>query len=236
MYQHPLFNLEEIFDRPLRRYELFFSVLDLSLLDKGPGVGRKPIGRAAILKALIFKNLRSIASLSDLSTELFERPALASVLGFEPGDSPIPVERFSCFLKDTSNKLLGQIRVSLIRKLIEGKIIKGKYLAVDSCPIIANVKENNLKTSVRNRFIKSRPPKNDKDCRIGVFPTFTSGKTKVEFFWGYRNHIINDCGSELPLAEITLAANVRGTSVIIPQLDFVKDNLSLNPVAVIADS
>ena len=68
MYQHPLFNLEEIFDRPLRRYELFFSVLGLSLLDKGPCVGRKPISRAAILKALIFKNLRSIASLSDLST------------------------------------------------------------------------------------------------------------------------------------------------------------------------
>ncbi|MBC8389203.1 MAG: DDE transposase [Actinobacteria bacterium] len=236
MYQHPLFNLEEIFDRPLRRYELFFSVLDLSLLDKGPGVGRKPINRAAILKALIFKNLRSIASLSDLSTELFERPALASVLGFEPGDRPIPVERFSCFLKDIDNKLLGQIRVSLVRKLIQLKIIKGKYLAVDSCPILANVKENNLKTSVRHRFYKDRPPKNDKDCRIGVFPTFTSNKTKVEFFWGYRNHIINDCSSELPLAEITLAANVRGTSVIIPQLDFVKDNLSLNPVAVIADS
>jgi hypothetical protein len=236
MYQHPLFNLEEIFDRPLRRYELFFSVLDLSILDRASSVGRKPISRAAILKALIFKNLRTIASLSDLSAELFERPALASVLGFEPGDNPIPVERFSCFLKDTSNKILGQIRVSLVKKLIEGKIIKGKYLSVDSCPILANVKENNLKTSVRYRFYKDRPPKNDKDCRIGVFPTFISGNAKVEFFWGYRNHIINDCDSELPLAEITLPANVRGTSVIIPQLDFVKDNLALKPVAVIADS
>jgi len=63
------------------------------------------------------------------------------VLGFEPGDSPIPVERFSCFLKDTDNKILGQIRVSLVKKLLEGKIIKGKYLAVDSCPILANVKK-----------------------------------------------------------------------------------------------
>ena len=61
-------------------------------------------------------------------------------------------------------------------------------------------------------------------------------RPRVEFFWGYRNHIINDCESELPLAEITLPANVRGTSVIISQLDFVKDNLSLKPAAVIADS
>ena len=236
MIQHPLFNPEEIFDRPLKRYELFFSVLDLSNLDKVNCLGRKPVSRSAIVRALIFKNLRSIANLSDLSNELFERSALSSVLGFIPGDRPIPVERFSCFLKYTDNKVLQEIRISLLRKLTQLGIIKGKYLSVDSCPILANVKENNLKTSVRYRFLKDRPPKNDKDCRIGVFPTFTSGKTRVEFFWGYRNHIINDCESELPLAEITLAANVRGTSVIIPQLDFVKDSLNLKPAAVIADS
>jgi len=66
MYQHSLFDLEEIFDKPLRKYELFFSVLDLSLLDKGTSVGRKPISRDAMLRALIFKNLKTIASLRDL--------------------------------------------------------------------------------------------------------------------------------------------------------------------------
>ena len=75
-----------------------------------------------------------------------------------------------------------------------------------------------------------------KTTESGFFPLLSRVRPRFKFFWGYRNHIINDCGSELPLAEITLAANVRGTSVIIPQLDFVKDNLSLNPVAVIADS
>ena len=126
MHQHPLFDLEEIFDRPLRRYELFFSVLDLSILDKGSSVGRKPIKRSAILRALIFKNLKTIASLSDLSAELYERPALASILGFEPGDKPIPVERFSSYLKDTDNKLLQEVRVSLVKKLIESWNHKGK--------------------------------------------------------------------------------------------------------------
>jgi len=87
MYQPALFDLEDIFNKPLRRYELFFSVLDLNLLEKGTSIGRKLISRAAILRALIFKNLRSIASLSDLSTELYERPKLASILGFVP--SPI---------------------------------------------------------------------------------------------------------------------------------------------------
>ncbi|GAH98665.1 unnamed protein product [marine sediment metagenome] len=156
MYQHPLFDLEEIFDKPLRRYELFFSVIDLSIFDKVKSMGRRPISRAAILRALIFKNLKTIASLSDLSAELYERPTLASMLGFVPGDKPIPVERFSSYLKNTSNSLLQKVRISLVKKLIELKVIKGDYLSVDSCPILANVKENNLKTSVRYRYLKDR--------------------------------------------------------------------------------
>jgi len=236
MHQHPLFSLEEIFDRPFRRYELFFSVLDLSSIDKGPSVGRKPLKRSAILRALIFKNLKTIASLSDLSAELFERPTLCQILGFEPGVKPIPVERFSAFVKSTDNSLFQDIRLSLLRKLIDLGVITGKYLSVDSCPILANVKENNLKTNVKYRYLKDRPPKNDKDCRIGVFPTFLSGKSKVEFYWGYRNHIINDCDTELPLTEVTHPANVRGTHVICGQLGSVKDGLGLNPEAVMADS
>ena len=97
MYQYPLFDLEEIFDKPFRRYELFFSVLDLSSLDKAkdPSVGKKPISRAAILRALIFNKLKTIASLSNLSAELFERPTLTVILGFKPWKRPIPEERFS---------------------------------------------------------------------------------------------------------------------------------------------
>ena len=235
MYQRSLFDLEDIFDKPLRRYELFFSVLDLSIMEKSSGIGRKPMSRAAILRALIFKNLRSIASLSDLSAELYERPALASILGFIPGDKPVPVERFYSYLKNIDNTILQEVRVSLVEKLIELKVVKGKYFSADSCPIKANVKESNLKTNVRSRFIKERPPKNDPGCHIGVFPTFASGKAKVEFFWGYRNHIVNDAESELPLCEVTLPANVKRTSVTVPQLEFVKESLCLEPYAVLAD-
>lgn len=170
VYKPALFNLEDIFDKPLRRYELFFSVLDFNLLEKSTGVGRKPVSRASLARALIFKNLRSIASLSDLSAELYERPEFASILGFEPGDKPIPIERFSSYLKSTDNAFLQKVRTSLVKKLIEQKVIKGKYLSMDLCPIKANVRENNLKTSVRNRFVKERPPKNDPDVVSEYFP------------------------------------------------------------------
>ena len=74
--------------------------------------------KSAILRALIFKNLKTIASLSDLSSELFERPTLSQILGFEPGVKPIQVERFSSFLKNADKKLFQDMRMSLVRRLI----------------------------------------------------------------------------------------------------------------------
>lgn len=61
-------------------------------------------------------------------------------------------------------------------------------------------------------------------------------RRKWSFSFGYRNHIINDAESELPLVEITLPANVRGTSVVLPQFNFSKEQLGLKPKAVIGDS
>ena len=95
---------------------------------------------------------------------------------------------------------------------------------MDACPIKARVKQDNLKTNMRYRFCKENPLKNDPKSRLGVFATFPSGKKKVEFFWGYRNHIINDAISEFPLIEITLPANARGTSVVLPQFNFKRTN------------
>jgi hypothetical protein len=61
-------------------------------------------------------------------------------------------------------------------------------------------------------------------------------RRKWSFSLGFRNHIINDAVSELPLVEITLPANVRGTSVVLSQFNFVKEQLGLKIKAVIGDS
>jgi len=236
MYQKILFNPEEIFKEPLKKYEMFFSLLNLSYLEPVKYLGRRPINRAALTRALIFKNLRSLPTLSDLVAELDERPGLSLILGLKARKRMLPVERFSSFLRDTDNLWFQKIRESLVKKLIQLQIIKGAYLSLDACPIKAKVKQNNLKTNMRNRFCKENPPRNDPESRLGVLATFPSGKKKVEFFWGYRNHIINDAVSELPLVEITLPANVRGTSVALSQFSFIKEQLGLKPKAVIGDS
>jgi len=106
---------------------------------------------------------------------------------------------------------------------------------LNTYPIKAKVKQNNLKTNMRYCFCKENLPRNDPEPRLGVFPTFLSGKKKVVYFWGFRNHIINATVSELTLVEITLPANVRGTSAVLPQFSFIKEQLGLKPKAVIGD-
>ncbi len=93
MYQKILFDPEDIFRQPLKKYELFYSLLDLYCLESPRYVGRKPISRAALTRVLIFKNLRSLKTLSDLAIELYEQPDLSLILGFGPRAKPVPVER-----------------------------------------------------------------------------------------------------------------------------------------------
>jgi len=76
------------------------------------------------------------------------------------------------FLHDTPNQTLQIIRTHLVKQLALAGEISFKYLSTDSCPIQANVKENNLKTIARDRFDKTKIPKRDLDCRPGTIVTF----------------------------------------------------------------
>ena len=145
------------------------------------------------------------------------------------------VERFSSFLKDTPNQFLQSIRENLIKQLIDLGEVSGKIISCDSCPIEANVKENNLKTNVSSRFDKNKLPKGDSEAKLGSYVVFAD-KKKVQFFWGYRNHILNDAISELPLTEVTKPANYPEQYLIIPQLSYLKETFHLPIKAVIGDS
>jgi hypothetical protein len=82
------------------------------------------------------------------------------------------IERFSSFLHDTSHHELISIRQQLVQELIKAGAISGNSIAIDSCPIVALLKENNLKTSMFDRFDKTRIPAGDPDARLGVLIHF----------------------------------------------------------------
>lgn len=236
--QSLLFSPEEVSQKHLEKYDLLlsninFSPLKNNLLSKG----RKPFPKDTLLSSFIYKNIRCIPTLSDLVRELNEHPNLAFKLGFPPSKSIPSGERFSSFLRDTPNETLQSIREDLINQLITLGEITGRFLSSDSCPVPANVKENNLKTIVKDRFNKTKITKGDPDARLGIFVTFpTETQKKISWFWGYKNHLITDALSELPLSERTKPANVHDSNLLIPQLMYLKNTFCLPVEAVIADS
>ncbi|MEA3454690.1 MAG: transposase [Candidatus Caldatribacteriota bacterium] len=234
--QKLLFKAETVFNlRPLEKYEILFSFLDTSPLKVlYPSTGRPPIPYKALLKALVYKNIKNVSYLSDLVRELQDNPDLALVFGFHPLHLPY-VENFSAFLGDTENSIFQKVRDSLVSKLIELKEIKGTHLTFDSSNIPVKVKENNLKTSIKNRFSKTEKPKGDPESRLSIMVHFPKPFQKeFKYFWGYRNFVLSDALSELPILEETRAANIVDSKVIIPQLESVKDRFNI--CAVIADA
>ena len=200
--------------------------------------GRKPVSRDALMRGCIYQRLTRRRFIRDVCTALKESPPLMAALGFDPYSRPPGVERFSAFLRDTPHACFEQIRIELTRRLLDSGVLNSSHVGFDSCPIASWVKENNFKTSLRRkRFDKSTPPKADPDARIGVRIHYPStGKSSIEYFWGYRNHVLSDLQSELPLWEITEPNSVGEPSVAIPLLDSAQSALELQYESVAADA
>lgn len=231
MHQRSLIPPESI---PARaRYEKLFENLP-EIPSRKSQRGRPPVARGALLKGLIYRNLRGLDKLVELEFELLNNPSIAEPLGLDPLKRPPSDERFSEFLRSNPNGYFQGIRESILQQLINEGVISGSGIALDSCAIEASVKENNLKTSIKDRYDKYHLPSGDKDARLGVTIHFPSPfKRKIHYFWGYRNHIINDLKSELPIAEMTLQANKDEKKVGLSMLKSLHRNFSL-PVEVVA--
>lgn len=199
--------------------------------------GRKPYDRSALLKALIYQRLTRRRFLQDLYRHLLETPPILAALGFDPYRLPPSVERFCSFLADTEPTHLQSIRTQLVRTLLDLGVIRACHLGLDSCPIISWVRENNLKLSLcHKRFDKTSPPKGDPEAAVGVRIHYPApGQRQVQYFWGYRNHILADLEAELPLWEITQPNSIAEMSVALPLLSSALSSLQLHPQSVCAD-
>jgi hypothetical protein len=85
-----------------------------------------------------------------------------------------------------------------------------------------------------------RKSKHSKERQLEFFNT-SCGKNKsgkeVIFFWGYRNHVIFDALSELPVFEKTLPANVSDCMVMIPAFKELRRYFKFDtPKGVLADA
>lgn len=234
--QNLLISVESMLDiHPLENFNILFSNLKDHHLDLDHYTGRKPFSRRSLLRALVLKNLKGVSTLSELKNTLKDNPSAAHRCGFNISKSAPTVERFSSFLRDTDTKALQKIRIDLVHELINLKIISGKYLSIDSCAIPAKVKENNLKTNVKDRFNKNRICKGDPDAKLGVMVTFSKSVKEKSYFWGYCDHVVIDAHAELPVWNITKPANVHDSVMFIPIFDLLQKEFHFDISAVLGD-
>jgi len=221
---------------PAVRYDKLFENLPM-IQEQRIGTGRRPVSRNSLLKALIYKALRRIATLGDLTFELNNNPCLSQILGFNPLKPAPSVERFSSFLRTTQNQEFKNVHHQLVHSLIKENVMTGTSIAIDSCPIVAPLRENNLKTSMANRFDKTRKPLGDPDARLGVMIHFPKPfKREIRYFWGYRNHIVSDTATELPVWEMVEPANICETKIAKSMIRETKSFFNINFETVVADA
>ncbi|MEG1411876.1 MAG: transposase, partial [Terrisporobacter sp.] len=123
-----------------------------------------------------------------------------------------------------------------ISQLIELKIINVSYTSIDSTPIFANTKYNNPKCFSNSKFKKSKQPKSDKDCKLGVHSANNedTGK-KYKFYWGYKNTVVCDPISGLPIYEETSTADNADSVKTINILTEINKKFNLIGTKFIAD-
>lgn len=234
--QRILLSAEYLFDvKNFSEFETLFSYLP-SILEKNQNTGRPKTPFLSCLKCLIYMSTAGVKNLSELRRALLNNPSLCLKCGFDPFHLP-SVERFSSFLKDTPSIFFKRIEAELVKKLIDSRVVSGRYLTIDACPVPVQCKENNLKTSVRDRFDKIHPPHADPEAGLGVTINYLKPfHKKVTYFWGYKNHVLSDATSELPLCELTKPANVSEGKLLVPLIKKLMKLTGVTIEAVIGDA
>ena len=143
---------------------------------------------------------------------------------------------FERFIKTLDNKLLQKLMQNQVLNLVDLGIIDTSFIALDSTPVAANTAANSPKSFKKNKFLKNCQPKSDKECGLGVHTASNQiNERNYEFYWGYKNHILVDCITGLPICELTTTADTADCSVALSILRQTNKFLSVEECTFIAD-
>ena len=218
-------------------YVSLFDCLDLSSVTVSPAkTGRPKTDCYALICAFIVMKSEGFAYITDLWDFLNNDLIIAHHCGFNIM-KPLPsYSVFERFIKNFDNSLLQNLMQSLVLKAIDFSLIDSSFIALDSTPQHANTSHNNPKSFNKNKFKKSHIPKADEDCSLGVHTASNQhNERNFEYYWGYKNHILVDCISGLPIFEITTGANVADSTVAIDILAKANTFLPLSQCSFIGD-
>lgn len=174
--------------------------------------------------------------ITDLHDYLSNNLIIAYYCGFDI-TKPLPSYwTFDRFIRNIDNQTLNEIMLSQVLSLVSLGIIDTSFIGLDATPVAANTKQNNPKCFVSGKFSKDNQPKADKDCRLGVHTASNRQSEKnFEYYWGYKNHVLVDCITGLPIYEMTTPANVYDSTVVPDILSRTNEFLSIKECYFLAD-
>ncbi len=218
-------------------YDKLFLNLDLSDFPESTAkTGRKGFSKRALLCAYIVMKCECFSNITDLVDYLNNNLLIAYYCGFDI-TKPLPSYwTYDNFILDLDNELLKKLMQSQVLKLSEMGIIDTSFIALDSTPVSANTHQNNPKSFAKNKFAKDNQPKSDKDCGLGVHTASNQhNEQNFEYFWGYKNHVLVDCITGLPILEKTTTADVADSTVALEILSQTNNYISLEECTFLAD-
>lgn len=219
-------------------YDKLFINLDLSEFPESTTkTGRNGFSKKALLCAFIVMKCECFSCITDLVDYLNNNLIIAHYCGFNIM-KPLPSYwTFDRFIRKLDNNLLKKLMQSQVLKLSEIDVIDTSFIALDSTPVSANAHQNNSKSFAKNKFSKkNNQPKLDKDRGLGVHTASNQhNERKFEYYWGYKNHILVDCITGLPIYELTTTADVADSTVTLDILSQTNSFLSVDECTFLAD-
>ena len=218
-------------------YDELFINLDLSCIPaQNSKFGRASYSNHSMICAFIVMKCEGFSQISDLHDYLSNNLIIAHYCGFDISRELPSYAKFTRFIREFDNDILQTVMQSQVLKAADLSLIDSSFIALDATPVKANVSNNNPKSFKKNKFSKASHPKSDKDCRLGVQTASNQHNEKnYEFYWGYKNHILVDCISGLPVCELTTGANVSDSSVTLEILKRANSFLPLSECSFLAD-
>lgn len=241
MHQQLIMNIIDLFtpQSKVDFYTKIFDTLDLSAFPdevNSGSSGPEGFSRHALFKAFMVMKCEKFSEITQLQEYLFNNQVIAHTCGFDIMKKLPSYWTYRRFIKNTAHKWFSAVMQSQVETLVSLGFIDGNFISLDSTSIEANTAKNNPKSFNKSRFNKSVLPKSDKDCKLGVRTASNAYNEKnYEFYWGYKNHILVDAISGLPIAEITTTANITDSEIAIPLLKSTSSWLSLEEAYFIAD-
>jgi hypothetical protein len=226
-------------DPVVQRYRARFALFEWSGIDppqqRGPGRPGHP--SSAYLKAALVRINEHLLSTPGFRAYLLDHPLLVLELGFRPHldlrqpygfdvAKTVPsIGHLNTILRTLDTRKLSDLLTQSVQALCEEIPGLGEVVAFDVKHIYANVKENNFRAYVLERFKKDQQPRGDPDCRLGVKTSTNqvqpdgSITEKKELLWGYGSGVaaaITPDYGDVVLAEFTQPFNENDVTYFVP--------------------